>query len=387
MRTSTVAVLAVAVMLGVAACDGAVRESSTPTQSAGSSQPTAVDLDMSSVPGRRLALAALPTGAPPGVPWIEAGTLHVGDRALVLPEVRTRFPQYARRVVPYGFGALLELSDYSTSVIVTVDASGRVVRRGPGAALVSGPAGRVAWWDGRTGEVVVADSSGRELRRETGPALGAGDGLTAVGWLDERDVVLRVGYSGGGYLWSTSGEDLQWWRGEAFAISPVGGLVAAGFWGGTGPDNECTLVGELGPWRRPLWRHCFWRGDLAYWSGDAGTFSPDGRLLLVTGGSQTNGARPFHALLDARTGEPLARFDHGRYGDDRVGAMYQVHGFAFEDDEHVLMVVADRTGRGRTGSQVAIVRCDVATTCELATEPRPYRWRDEGEQRPYELAY
>ena len=384
MRRLTVAVLVGALSLGIAGCDGNPPPGSPDSRS---ERPTSeqVDVDVSSVRGVRLALADLPSGPPPGVPWIEGETLHFGDRTVTLPEVRTGFRQFSRRVAPYGSGALMELSDYGASLIVRVDGSGQVVSRRPGAALVSGPDGRVAWWEARTSEVVIADRSGRELRRETGPDLGAGDELSAVGWLDADDVMLRVAWSGGGYLWSTSGEDLQWWRGEAFATAPQKNLVAVGFWGGTGADNECTMVGAvLGG--RPLWRHCFWRGDLAYWSGGLGAFSPDGRLLLVTGGSQTNGARPFHALLDAETGQVLARFDHGRYGDDRVGAMHEVHGFAFEDDDHVLLVVADRTGRQGTRSQVAIVRCDVEPSCELATEPRPW-WGGHGEQRPYELAY
>jgi hypothetical protein len=142
---------------------------------------------------------------------------------------------------------------------------------------------------------------------------------------------------------------------------------------------------EAAEFDSPLWRHCYWRGDLRH-DGSQVQFSPDGQLVLARGGRPTNGARPYLAVLDARSGAVLTRFDEGKYGTDRVGAMHGVYDFTFEDDHHVLVAVADRAGLRGTSTRNAILRCAVTGGCELATTPVRYNWEREGSPSPYRLA-
>lgn len=107
------------------------------------------------------------------------------------------------------------------------------------------------------------------------------------------------------------------------------------------PDAWCTAVFVPSQPDSVLWRHCYWRGALRYDTSGI-EFSPDGRLALAVGGQQTSGSRAFLAVLDAATGDVLARH--------------------------------------------AVVRCQVTGGCELATNPVGYNWERDGAPRPYRLA-
>ena len=138
----------------------------------------------------------------------------------------------------------------------------------------------------------------------------------------------------------------------------------------------CLAVWETGDPGSVLWDGCLTRGGRAY-TGSSGSFSPDGRLLADSAGYFDRGtSRPFVAVMNARTGAVIARLDQGRDDGSFRRAQYLVKAMRWEDDTHLLLVVADRTLAviGTAGEIVpleALVRCNVHTvTCELATIPR-----------------
>lgn len=311
--------------------------------------------------------------------------MHVGGRTVPLPALLGRLRDGdVVATSPLGKGTVAEV--WPGSRLVFGDASGRVSRVTKGEGLAASPDGRqVAWWDGKEGQAVVASAaSGRELRRVKGPQ--SREGLHAVGWLGDRDVLfswpLVAGRTGG---WRTSGEPASWPVRELVAGSEPAQLVAGRFLHSSDPDASCTALFRATTSTSPLWRHCYWRGDLRYDSSGI-QFSPDGELVLASGGQQTAGARPYLVVLDARTGAVRTRFDQGKYGSDRVGAMQNVFDSVFEDDRHFLVVVADRAGLRGGWTRHAILRCAVTGGCELATRPVRYHWeKSDGGGIPYLL--
>jgi hypothetical protein len=87
-------------------------------------------------------------------------------------------------------------------------------------------------------------------------------------------------------------------------------------------------------------------------------------------------SRPFVAVMDSRTGRVVARLDEGLDDGGFRGPEYAVSAMRWEDDTHLLLVVADRTeatigASSEIQPHQALVRCNVhAPTCELATTPR-----------------
>jgi hypothetical protein len=326
--------------------------------------PTTGPANAAGAPSAVLALAGLAKGAPPSLPWLDGDTLVVDA-----PVARVPGAASAWVVVPYGSGTLKDNLDYPPKLI-RYDADGTkvgTVHQGSGLAW-SRTFGQVAWWDGSAHELVVASSTtGRVVRRFSAPGrfdvFGVGD------WLAPDDVLVATGRLGHGSMWRTGDQTLTTAPGRPFAVSPDTGMVAGS---DLRPHSDiaCLAVFRADEPRSVAWKRCLLRGRTAY-SAEIGSFSPNGELLLIHALNQTFGSRPFVAILDARTGKVVARFDEGRYGGDRFGAQYNVLKAAFEDDRHVLLVVADETGRPARPAREAIVRCDVSTaTCRLATTPR-----------------
>jgi len=305
-------------------------------------------------PGTSLALAELVSGGDPGIAWADQGVLHVDGRALALP--RTGSDATENQVLPLGDGAVRLVRDYP-EVIQVISAQGRVVREVKGGGLIASPdLGEVAWWEENAGAVVY-DTAGTLLFRGR-----PHDGRVyePAGWLGPGDVVFVSGspLDQTSFAFRTSGGPVRW-AAHAGTVSPAGlvlGSVAIG------PETNCLAVLAADQDRDPLWARCFARDDEVFHTG-FGRFSNDGVHLLILGGIQTGGQQNFVAVLDARTGDRVWRYEQGVYANDRDGAPYQVMDAAWEDDAHVLMVVHDRTAAGKP---TAIVRCDLAGHCELA---------------------
>jgi hypothetical protein len=349
--------------------------------STASPDPTPSAVDVAGAPGVALALRGLERGRAPQVAWLHGTVLVVGTHRASIPAVAL---EDAFAVAPYGTGSVVLVWDYRTAM-TWYDASGARTRTHRHAAgLAWSPLlGEVAWWNGSTRRAVVASSSsGKVLGRFDAPRRLRD--ASAEGWLGREDVVFQTGsWSEPGPTWRTGDQSVTRMTGLPIAASPVTGLVATAALQAQPPDITCLAVSSGDDPVTPLWQECLLRDGSSYAAID-GSFSPDGRLLLVKGANNTGGSRPFWAVLDAYSGAVVARFDMGRYGSDRVGAQYEAAQAVFEDDRHVLLTVADRTGQRVEHSREAIVRCDLTTVmCELAT-----RTRAEGPDfasRPYKL--
>jgi hypothetical protein len=315
-------------------------------------------------PSAVLALTGSTKGARPGLPWLDGDTLVMGA-----PVARVPGAAPAWVVVPYGSGTLKDKSDYPPKLIRYDAAGAKIGTIHQGSSLAWSPTfDQVAWWDVSAHELVVASSTtGRVVRRFSAP--GRIDVFGVGGWLAPDDVLVATGRLGRGATWRTGDQTLTSTTSRPFAVSPDTGMVAGS---DLRPHSDiaCLAVFRADQPRTLAWKRCLLRGRTAY-SAEIGSFSPNGGLLLIQALNQTFGSRPFVAILDARTGKVVARFDEGRYGGDRFGAQYNVLKAAFEDDRHVLLVVSDETGRPARPAREAIVRCDVSTaTCQLATTPR-----------------
>jgi hypothetical protein len=220
--------------------------------------------------------------------------------------------------------------------------------------------------------VLASSATGQELHRVDAPAS-VPDTATAVGWLGRDDVVLEVGSHGGGSrMWRTTADHVTRTPGRPFAASRRSGVVAGAAPQSASSDLPCPLVFSADPPSTVFWHRCLVRGTAAF-AGELGSFSPDGRLLLVEALDQSYGSEPFVVVLDTRSGDVVAWFDEGRYGGDNVGARYGVSQAAFEDDGHVLLVVTDRTGSWAARPRQAIIRCDLGKgECERATPLRTW---------------
>jgi hypothetical protein len=305
-------------------------------------------------PGTSLAISGLETGAEPGIPWADAGVLHVDGRELAPP--RTGNDTTENQILPLGDGAVRLVRD-DPEVIQVISAQGRVVREVKGGGLIASPdLGEVAWWEQKAGAVVF-DRDGTLLFRGRPPD---GRDYEPAGWLGPGDVVFVSGsaFDQTSFAFRTSGGPIRW-AAYAETVSPNGLVLGAM---PVGTETECLSVLTADPPGVPLWSRCFAREGEVFHTG-FGTFSGDGEHLLMLGGIQTGGQQNFVAVLDARTGDQVWRYEQGVYANDRDGAPYQVMDAGWEDGAHVLMVVHDRTA---AGEPTAIVRCDLAGHCELA---------------------
>jgi hypothetical protein len=379
-----------AVALVLAACGGgtsqvtagrssASHSGGAETPSSATASPVAIPrpitdrIPVDQAPAVALALSGLGTGPRPRIPWTEGRTLHLGRHAIT-PAPYLTYDATPGASAPYGTGAVVEVWDRNP-LIIWYDEAGKKIRQ----SLFSDGLGwsptfhEVAWTNPR-GEVVVASSTtGRILHRYRPPHPAPAP--TAAGWLGPGDLLFPVGY-GVPRGWRTSGDAVA---GEpAFPVATSAGKgVVAGVLGRTRRSDEaCLAAWHVDDPQSVLWVGCLTR-RARFYNGGLSSFSPDGRLFAASAGIPGRGAsQPFVAVLDARTGAAIARLDQGRNDGSFRGPQYAVNAMRWEDDTHLLLVVADRTQAvtGRDGAiepLEALVRCDVrAVSCELATTPR-----------------
>jgi hypothetical protein len=348
--------------------------------------PSRTDVDLRKVPGTTLDLSAMRTGAPPAIPWIEGRTLHL-DRADLA--IRPRFG--AREDVPvviaFG-GGYLRYDDPSGRAGTHLDqirADGTVAGSTFATAPVVSWDGRhVAWWEPPTHAFVIGDAVTGTL--ENLPAVGPwafftsnhpGDpwNVSVVGWLADGELLVRGPSSRDAPegIWRTSGRTVPAWTAQRFSgLSTEAGIALVEDFPYTDPtevDANCLSAVDLETSAR-VWRHCYRLGDQPY-PAETPVFSPDGTRLAVAAISISTGEPGYELVLDAASGDVLARFDLGRYEGDQSGFETELSTPWFEDDDHLLAVADQRrhdaTGAPTTTADEAIVRCDVRGGCELAT--------------------
>jgi hypothetical protein len=335
-------------------------------------------------PALSLALTALRSGRRPGIPWLEGTTLHLPGRDVTTAPYLTYDPTPSASA-PYGAGAVVELWDRNP-LIIWYDAAGRQIRESASDGLTWSPTHHEVVWTSARGTVVLASSTtGRILHRYSAPR---GTSPRPAGWLDDGDILFPVGWNvprG----WRTSSNTVTAEPASPIAVSARRSLVAGVLGRTRGSDTLCLAVWNLDHPEAVTWDGCLVRGGRTYSVDTGGSFSPHGRLIATSAWSIARGpSRPFVAVMDSRTGRVVARLDEGRDDGGFRGPEYAVSAMRWEDDTHLLLVVADRTEAtigpsGEIQPHQALVRCDVhALTCELATTPRT---TSQWETAPYGL--
>jgi len=287
-----------------------------------------------------LRLADLGTGPAPVNGWVDGSTFHRADG------LEVEVP--AGLAAPIAFGDGAAGFDYSTGEIWFSE-GGSI----PGFGPAPSPDGRsVAWFydeAGATG-IAVGPATGDRDGTDTVVAddIPAGVRALPVGFLGDRDLVSNlVGES----MPITARRDTfdgssttPWDVEEVSTVSAAAQLVA-GLLSVT-DDGSCwaVLPADGGP---ALWETCDHSLD---------HFSPDGELLLAGPAYRSGAGDTAIAVLDAQDGTVLQELESTREG--------FIVDTAFEDDEHVLAVVVD-------DGKAAIVRCDLAGSCERATDLAP----------------
>ena len=305
--------------------------SSTPS-STGLTGPTVIELE----PG------SYERGAAPSIPYVDKRTLVDGrtraksDR-LVWQSVRTTDGPLA--VVATGTDST-ELRAY--------DRDGKLLQRVPGVSTVKASAdGRFSAYattgprEEDKGAVVTwrshDDSQTRQLRRP------ADYGLRIL-YVDAGFVYFSSSTSVAGdaalYRWKLPGSTVERRSGvqNPSAVSPQGSQVSMVT--STSDEGSCSKVVDAANTRIGYWSTCEF---------SIRAFSPRGRTVLA-GAAYTDGyGEGFTAVLENSTGKVLRKWNG------------LVLGSAYEDEDHVLMVVEEKEHN-------AIVRCSIATgDCRLAT--------------------
>ncbi|NHC15911.1 hypothetical protein [Motilibacter deserti] len=365
-RRRAVSALAAVVLVGgpgtaavVASRDEAdVRPEPVPTSGpqTPSPTPTPTPAPSSTVAATRLAAADLQQGAAPTVPYIIGNVLHDGhvsvELALPGPPVSV-----ARLGSDWIVGTLVESSDGDlnpgAAVGVKADGSSWPFSDTNARGVVAAPNGeRAVWADGpRDGSTTtlhaVLDGGVPTMQSEVAGAW------TPVGFIDDARVLLRLTQGAEAAGTVTGVPDVSVWdtrTGESTPL-PAGlrgraagaGLLSVLTEEETPEFTPCAAVVEFST-SQMLWRSCEWIVQ---------EFSPDGRTALAES-TLTDGVGPSqYALVDARTGSVLVRWD----GNFRDGA--------FEDDG--MLVFPAAAARDRPNS-FAVVRCDSAGGCVRATE-------------------
>jgi len=313
-------------------------------------------LDVGDASGAPLVLDGLTQGSMPAVPWIEGTVFHGAAGDIVLPGDQVS----VNEVVALGDGVAQLVGREAAIQLVSPD--GDVFEVFAGMGLLGSPDGEsVAWFDPTAREAVFTSAQGDELGREALP--GSGD-FVPVGWLGENDAVLAPtdARKAGPSAWRTSGSPAAWSLGTVAATSSEMGLVAGRV--GQRPDvADCIEVFSAAEQAKPVWHHCY-ELDSEEYALPTLRFSPDGGVLAVHSGNGL-GERGYLAFLDSHDGSVVGRIDLGYEDAQQV----RVLDFTFEDADHLLLVVDDGTGESEGSSRVAIVRCTVDVTCELAAAP------------------
>jgi hypothetical protein len=197
----------------------------------------------------------------------------------------------------------------------------------------------------------------------------------AAGWLGPDDILFPLGWARP-RAWRTSTGVVTAEPASPVAVSEKRGLVSGVMERTRGSDVLCVAAWKVVHPDHVLWDGCLARAGRLYTSDLRGSFSPDGRLLADHTAYLGRGvSQPFIAVIDSQTGAVVARLDQGNDDGSFRGPQYAVQDLKWEDDTHLLLVVADRTlatqGQAHQIQPLeAVVRCDVTTvTCELATPP------------------
>lgn len=293
-----------------------------------------------------LSVDNLPAGAPPSIGWREGATFHRSDGGQVqMPDMMADPLEHGDSVV----GSVLRFN--GPPIVTFVAANGDVTASHPGYGPVISPdRSLVAAYDQQE-SVLRATKTGSG---GTGPdVIDVPDDqqLEPVGFLDDRTVVSNISIDNDDAgirldRFPTGGAEAAsvtppWKLTAASAVSSAAQLVA-GYTEIT-DSGSCSAVYEANA-AEPLWSTCEYSFD---------HFSPDGRYLVGADDYRDGAGEGIVVVADARTGEVIHTYTIG-----------DVEGTAFEDNAHVLVSVRVPDGSDRLA---ALLRCDLAGACELAT--------------------
>lgn len=271
-----------------------------------------------------LTTEGLPDGKPTTVPYIDYGA-----NQLVTPEGTVDLPGQTAMAAPYGDGWITIGGE--GPLVRWTDADGDPIRSEPAASsllAVSDDGSQVAWVEGRFGdpqvELVAAPTSGGEERSWM---IEPGDGeVRPVGFLGEDRPVFTVVETSVNAIAEPDGSLTELgvfnWVSDA---STANGLVA----GQTSYGVQKSCYGVMDPdasTTETLWGTCDHR---------LGSFSPDGSYVFGIDPEADGMGSPSAAVLDARTGEVLVRFEPDR-NDQLVLSQ-----LAWEDDDSLVAVTVD----------------------------------------------
>ncbi|MGZ4437416.1 MAG: hypothetical protein ACXVW6_07240, partial [Nocardioidaceae bacterium] len=267
-----------------------------------------------------LAVAGLPTGAPPAVAWIEGRTLHHDGTTSRLPGAYTDVASYHGGWLAAGNGG-------AGPTITRIDNTGKVVGTAPGGSFIvaSGDGTRIAWVESGAIHTALASSMSDV---ENTQAVPPGATAEVVGWAS-GDVVYTLQDSSGQtvHLTDHTGHDrVVPGLINAWGSNDQPGLVAGEISYDTSNGTSCWGATTTSGVR--LWRQCDWALH---------AFSPTGRYVVGTPSGCDGIGCSAVALLEARTGKVVAAFK----SPTQPLAVSTTQ--AWEDEGHLLTVVWDGT--------------------------------------------
>lgn len=301
-------------------------------------------------------VSELPTGPPPRVAYLDAGVLHRPDgRRAVTATTRSLS----------SFGAVGELvlgvANGESLVRIVMDRTGHRLSSGPGGSRVlASPDGSLLGWlqaDSWTAPLTPVLYAG-DGRSWSFPALRADENL--VGFAGSRDCDgTRAAACLAYVVRPASGDE----RGSSAAVGLDGTRIPLGV--GT-QVTDVSARGEVAGWIRPrsLGRHndaALWSrsGELLWRARDCSlaAFSPRGRHIA----GQDDGLGTGSITVFSRRGAREVVLT--------LGEGYWVDRFVWEDERHLVALVARHAGQAPYSRQ-AVLRVDLDGHVELALAPR-----------------
>ncbi|HET8604461.1 MAG TPA: hypothetical protein VFM09_11070 [Marmoricola sp.] len=303
------------------------------------------------------AFDALPRGARPATGYLAGDVWHGPDGSTWQPPAT---PWGVLDIAPLGDGFLVGTpsEELGQPTAMLVGADGTVVHHWPmtgGFATSAG--GHVVAFAQPDGTPVVVQDGGTKWY--TMPRITQGTGFRAVAVLGE-DCKEQVPGGGGCTVFvNTTGRHPKAWAATSHGIvdragqdlTGIGDVRSDGTLAGLTSYDEQTMstCSKVEPPHGPGWRTC---------ANRFGMFSPDGSELLATNAIGDGLGDTVIDLLDARTGDPVARYEVAS-GPTTTGA---ITGMRWEDDSHVLAIVF-------SDGRWAVLRVGLDGRVEVAVPP------------------
>lgn len=305
---------------------------------------------------------ALPTGAPPEVPYFDTAAGEIVDGET---RVRTELTNVTDVVRVSGGYAVQTLEDAAELFFVGPDGKADVLSSTGSpissfAASVDGK--RLAWLEdasqGNEYVLVVVELTGDGPEGEL-HSIAWDSALEVIGFVRDA-VVLGSDRDEGAAIWNPADDAPTWLDGTIDAVASDGiGYVAVV----TGEDDEfrrCSTLVDAGNGNRDLWGSC---EDMVR------ALSPGGHYAVTVDPRSDGYADAAFQIVDGPSGQPFVIVGPGEPS---------YFGYSFERSGAVLIEAED-------DGQHAIVRCLPNGECEFATPPMPFEGMDSDRPAPYAL--